>query len=168
MVYRRRRMRMVRARAPIQSFKQVQSNAPASVVAGTQTDFVLAQGVDNYTGPDAFNKDVPTGATITNFDIQISMSNLVGIASFVWVTIQHLRSGQTAIDNQAVGGNAQRNQVHLQIQRSLGKDQNRDIVIPFKIPKKFQRVREGDQWVCSVKCDTIRTQALQHIYKFYR
>ncbi len=166
-----RRYRRRRSRAPrpvTQSYKQIINKAPASVAAGTQSNVLMSQGLDDYAGPGASFALVPTGARIEKFDIQISMANLVTIASFVWITVQHLRSGQTAIDNQAVGGNPQRNQVHLQIQRSLGQFQNRDIVIPFRIPAKYQRVREGDEWRVSIKCDTIRTEAIQVIYKFLR
>lgn len=167
-MYRRRRRRSMSTRPVLQTYKQVVNIAPASVGAGVQTPEVITNVVDNYTGPSVANTEVPTGAIIEGFDIQISLSNLVSISSFVWITIQQLRSGQSTIDNQFVGGNPQRNQVFLQLQRSLGKDQNRDIVIPFKIPKKFQRCREGDSWRVCIKCDTIRTQATQIIYKFKR
>lgn len=158
---------MPRAGRVTQSYKHIRNIAPASIAAGTQTAHLMAQGVDNYVGPGANNNQVPTGAIVTGFDIQVGFANLVSIASFVWVTVQHLRSGQTAIDNQGVGGNAQRNQVHLQLQRTLGQNQNRDFHLNFKIPKKYQRVREGDEWRICLKSDTIRTEAVQIIYKHY-
>lgn len=163
------RRRMARMpRQVVQSYKQVRNVAPASIAAGTQTVITIASGVDNYTGPGGSNNLVPTGCVIKSFDIQIGFQNLVNVASFVWVTIQHIRSGQSAIDAQAVGGDPQRNQVHLQLQRTLGMNQNRDFHIRFKVPKKFQRVNEGTSWMVTLKSDTIRTEALQSIFKFYR
>lgn len=169
-MYRRRRRRVSRPRSVTQTFKKVLNHAPLSVAAGTQTTYNLSTGQDSVAAgqTSATDQNVPTGSVITSFDIQVSLSNLVSIASFVWITVQRLDNGQTAVDGQAVGGDPQRNQVHLQIQRSLGKDQNRDIVIPFAVPKKFQRVKEGSSWIVTVKCDTIRTQAVQAIYKFLR
>ncbi len=130
----------------------------------------MSAGVDSVAAGQTSVTDggVPTGSVILGFDIQISMQNLVNIAAFVWVTVQRLDSGQAAVDAQAVGGDPQRNQVHLQLQRSLGQNQNRDFVVPFKVPKRFQRVKEGSVWVVTVKCDAIRTEAVQIIYKFLR
>lgn len=154
--------------AVTQSYKQVKMIAPVSVGAATQQNVTMASGVDNYAGPTAGNNSVPTGAVIRYIEVQLSFVNLVSIASFLFVTIQHLRSGQSAIDNQAIGGDPQRNQVHLQILRTIGKEQNTNITIRFKVPAKFQRVREGDIWAICTKSDTIHTYAGQIIYKFYR
>ncbi len=172
MPMRRRKFRKPRGslRTVTQTYKKVLNFAPASVAAAVQTSFIMSAGVDSIAAGQTGVTDpnVPTGSVITGFDIQISLSNLVTISSFVFVTIQRIESGQATVDAQAVGGNPQRNQVHLQLQRSLGKDQNRDFVIPFKVPRKFQRVKEGSLWVVTVKCDTIRTEATQIIYKFLR
>ncbi len=166
----RRRFKRSRTRNVTQSFKKVLNQAPQSRAAAAIVSIPMAVGGDSVaagqTGPT--DSAVPTGSIIEKFDIQVSVVNLVAIASFVWLTIQHLRAGQTVVDPQAVGGDPQRNQVHLQLQRSVGKDQNRDFSIPFNIPKKFQRVRDGDQWIVTLKGDTIRTDAYQIIYKFLR
>lgn len=163
----RRRTRL--PRNPVQSYKNVGNVAPASIAAATQVNNIMTFGVDNYTGPGAGqNYQVPTGAIVPVIDVQVGLQNLVNVASFAWITIQHTRSGQSPIDNQAVGGNAQRNQVHLQLQKCVGQNQNVNVHLRFKVPKKFQRVREGDVWYISVKSDTISTQAVQFIYKFYR
>lgn len=167
---RRRRFARSRPRTVIQTFKKVLNHAPASVAAAVQTPYTMSAGVDSVaagqTGPT--DSGVPTGSVITGFDIQISMQNLINVSAYVWVTVQRLDSGQAAVDGQAVGGNPQRNQVHLQLQRSLGTNQNRDFVIPFKVPKKFQRVKEGSVWLVTVKCDQIRSETVQIIYKFMR
>lgn len=159
---------MPRPRQVIQSYKQVKNVAPVSRVAATQINTTLATGVDNYTGPSAANEEVPTGAIIKNFDIQIGAMNLVGVASFFWVTVQLLRSGQSATPGRAQGGDPQRNQVFLTIQRTMGDNQNTNIPIKFKVPRKFQRIREGDIWIVTTECNQIYTEAIQIIYKFYR
>lgn len=164
-----RRRRSIAPRQVIQSYKNVGNVSPASVSAGTQTNHIMTFGVDNYAGPTAGqNYQVPTGAVVKYIDVQVALQNLVNIASFAWVTIQHMRSGQSPVDAQSVGGNAQRNQVHLQLQRCIGQNQNVNLHLKFKVPRKFQRVREGDVWYITTKSDTIRTEAVQFIYKFYR
>lgn len=128
----------------------------------------MVNGVDNYTGPSAANNEVPVGAVVKYIEIQHPTMNLVSVAAFMNIAIQHLRSGQTIIDPRAVGGNPQRNQVHFQTTFSLGKEQNQTRVYRFKIPKKFQRVREGDKWEFTYICSQIFTDQVQIIYKFYR
>lgn len=154
-------------RAPIQSYKQIRQDAPASVGAGTNT-YSMVVGVDSYTGPSAQNNEVPTGAVIAAIDIQGTVSNLVSVTMNTWVSIQHIRSGQAAISPRATGGDPQRNQVHLQLLRSTGKDQNQNFHIKFKVPKRFGRVREGDVWQLVTNSDQTHTEAWQTIYKFYR
>lgn len=141
--------------------------APASYVAG-QTNFIMVNGVDNYSGPSAANNEVPTGAIVTGIDIQGSVTNLVAISAYVWISIQQVRSGQSAISPRSAGGDPQRNQVFRQLTRMLGKDQNNNWHIKFRIPKKFQRVREGDNWILTVESDQINGENWQFIYKFYR
>lgn len=152
----------------IQSYKQIKQQAPASVGAGTRTDITFVNTVDNYTGPGAGNNEVPTGAVVKYVDIQLGFENLVNIASFVWISIQKVHSGQTVVDPRAAGGNAQRNQIYKQLLRCVGQNQNVNVPIRFKIPSKFQRCREGDKWIVTMESDTIRTEAGQIIYKFYR
>lgn len=170
MPFRRRRSQRLRPRNVTQSFKKVLNQAPQSRSAAVQTDITMVTGTDSVAAGQTGVTDsqVPTGSIIEKLSIQIGVTNLVSISSFVWLTIQHLRSGQSVVDAQAVGGNPQRNQVHLQLQRTVGQNQNRDFSINFKIPKKYQRVREGDKWIVSLKGDTVRTDAYMTIYKFFR
>jgi hypothetical protein len=128
----------------------------------------MVSGVDNYTGPSAANNEVPTGAVVKYIDIQGAVTNLVSQSAYVWVSIEHLRSGQVVTDPRATGGSPQRNQIHLQLLRMIGKDQNQNFHIKFKIPSKFQRVREGDSWQLVINSDVVTGQAWQMIYKFYR
>lgn len=152
----------------IQSYKQVKNVAPTSRAAATNHTSALVTGVDNWSGPGGSQSEVPTGAIVKFIEIEFSCVNLVSVASFLHYAIEHLRSGQSVIAPNAVGGNAIRNQVHLQGMLVLGADQNNNRKIRFKIPKKFQRVREGDTWNFVRTCDTVFTDAVQIIYKFYR
>lgn len=170
MPYRRRRRSPIRGGSVIQSYKKVLDFAPTSRASAADVSVNMVVGVDSLAAGQLTPTDaqVPTGSRITEIVIQASFANLVTIASFVWLTIQHLRAGQAAVSPRTVGGNAQRNQVHLQLMRTLGQNQNRDFQIRFKIPKRFQRVREGDKWVLQTTGDTVRTDAYEIIYKFYR
>lgn len=164
------RRRPMRRRLPVvvQGFKQVVNQAPVSIAAATQNTVDIVKGVDNYTGPDALDRNVPTGAVVKFFEIQISLQNLVNVAAFVWITVQRLEQGQAYIDGQTVGGANQRNQVYHQVQRAVGQNQNVNITIRFRVPKGFQRVRANQFWGVTIKSDQITTQATQVIYKFYR
>ncbi len=50
----------------------------------------------------------------------------------------------------------------------LGQDQNSNFLINFKVPKRVQRMREGDIWQIVYQTDTVFASATQVIYKFYR
>lgn len=154
----------------IQSFKKVINDAPASRASATVIPFIVVQGVDSVAAGQTTATDVqvPTGSVIKAIEFQYTVANLVSIASNHWISIQHLRSGQTRIAPNAVGGNPQRNQVHFQKLFNVGKDQNSNHTIKFLIPKKYQRVREGDSWEFVAYGDTIHTSGIQVIYKFYR
>lgn len=170
MPYRRRRRAMRSTGNVIQSFKKVLNYAPASRAAAVKLDAPLVIGVDSIAAgqTSATDADVPTGSVVKFIEIQYATTNLVAIASHMHISIQHLRSGQSTIVPNAIGGNPQRNQVHFQMLYSMGKEQNQNKVLRFKIPKKFQRVREGDQWMFTRIPDTIITDATQVVYKFYR
>ncbi len=153
---------------PIQSYKQVAVDGPASRAAGTDINHVFVLGVDNYTGPSGALSEVPTGAKIGFVNILLCFTNLVSISALLHLNIQILRSGQSGVTPGAVGGNPQRNQVLHTMMKFLGHDQNSNFVLRVKIPKMYQRVREGDQWTITYRCDTVFASATQVIYKFYR
>lgn len=162
-----------RSRSPrtvVQSYKKVLNYAPASRLASTNQVYGLSTGVDSVAAgqTSAIDDNVPTGSIIKQIEIQYSTQNLVNVAAFLWISIQRIHSGQGQVNPQTVGGNPQRNQVHFQRLRSMGQNQNVDNTIIFKVPKKFQRVREGDAWQLVTQCSEVFTDACQVIYKFYR
>ncbi len=155
---------------PIQSFKKVLNFAPTSRAAAATIVEQLVKGVDGVaarqTSPT--DSDVPTGSIIKFIEIQFSWTNLVSISHFLHMSIQHLRANQASVSPLLVGGDPQRNQVFWQMMRATGKDQNANIVVRFKIPTSFQRVRAGDKWDFVFNGSAVYTNAMQVIYKFYR
>lgn len=157
-------------RPVVQSFKKVLNFAPTSRAAATTHSSSLVNGVDSIAAgqTSAIDDEVPTGSKVFQIEIQFGASNLVSQASFLHWDCEMLRSGQTSIAPNAVGGDDQRNQIMKQGMMVLGKDQSNNRVIVWKIPKRYQRVREGDLWRFNRTCDTTFTDAVQVIYKFYR
>ncbi len=153
---------------PIQSYKQITVDGPASRLAATNIFHVILSGVDNYTGPSAANSEVPTGSKVMSLLIFATFTNLVSVSSLLHFTVQLLRSGQSIITPGAIGGNPQRNQVIFTHMAFLGQDQNNNFVFRLKIPPIFQRIREGDSWSLTYRTDTVFVSATQVIYKFYR
>ncbi len=159
-----------RAPNPIQSFKKVLNFAAASRAASTVINHVVSTGTDSVAAGQTSPTDsqVPTGSVIKYFEIQWSASNLVVVTAFLHMSIQLLRANQTALSPLVVGGNMQRNQVFYQEVLSMGQFQNVNRKWRFKVPKKFQRVREGDTWVFNTNGDVVYADVSQVIYKFYR
>jgi len=155
---------------PIQSYKKVLNFAPTSRAAAATITQILVQGVDSTAAGQVSPTDplCPSGAVVKFIEIQFSWTNLVAISHFLHMSIQHLRSGQAPVSPLLVGGSPQRNQVHWQMLRSAGKEQNNNIVIKFKIPLGMQRIRDGDKWDFVFNGDNVYSQATQVIYKFYR
>ncbi len=164
-----RRMRRSTPRNVIQSYKKVINFAPTSRTPVGQV-LVLTNGVDSVaagqTGPT--DADVPTGSVIRYIEITYCFTNLLAVVLFHHMSIQLTHSGQTVITANVVGGDPQRNQVFFQKLMSLGQNQNGFYTMRFKVPPKFQRVREGDKWNLSYIANNSYTDAVQVIYKFYR
>lgn len=153
----------------VQSFKKVLNHTPASLSTAAQ-QYDLVVGVDSVAAGQTSSVDanVPTGSVIKSITIWWCQQNLANVAAFTHVTISQLRSGQSAISPTGVGGNTQRNQVHHQDMFCVGFNQNVNRKMIIKIPKKFQRVREGDKWRLSTITDQVSTGGMMCLYKFYR
>ncbi len=156
-------------RPVIQSYKKVINYAPASqttslVVKG------LSQGGDSVaagqTGPTDIA--VPSGSVIKFFEIQYSCTNLLSSQLIIHCCIELLHSGQSFVNPNVVGGSPKRNQVHFQQMFGVGLNQNSNHIFRFKIPKRFQRVRDGDVWNFLSLGSTAHSDCAQVIYKFYR
>ncbi len=164
-----RHFRRSRMAPVIQSYKKVLNYAPTSFTAQSQ-NFIITIGQDSVpagqTGPT--DQGVPTGSVVKFFELQQAYANLSGGSSYVHYSIQLLRTDQTAIPSNVVGGSPKRNQVFYQRVDNVGANQNYNRAIKFKIPKRFQRVREGDIWLLEVTNSATIVMAHQFIYKFYR
>ncbi len=166
--YRTNRRRRRVGLNPIQSYKQVTVDGPASRAASTNIIHTIMTGVDNYSGPTANNLEVPTGAKIFSVLVLMSFSQLVSVASILQFTFQCLRAGQVQVTPAVQGGDPNRNNVVHTMQKVLGKDQNHNYSVLIKIPRGCQRVREGDAFQLVYRADTVFASVTQAIYKFYR
>ncbi len=169
MHYSRRMGRRNGPRPTVQSYKKVINIAEASRTTAEQFTR-LASGVDSIAAgqTSAIDDDVPTGSHIKLIEIQWSPVNLVNVALHLNWSIQLIHSGQSNVDPRLVGGNPQRNQVFRQGLISMGQSQNQNVKVKFKIPKGFQRMREGDEWRFVYIGTQVYNDSLQIIYKFYR
>ncbi len=153
----------------IQSYKKVLNQAPVSRAAGTFTTS-LAVGQDSVAAGQTSVSDsnVPTGAIIKYIEITHACGNAGTAPAFVWTAIQYILDGQSIIVPDVVGGNPRRNQVLHQTMFQIGPDQSNVRTYKFKIPKQFQRIREGMSWQFVRVFDVTTSEAVQTIYKFYR
>ncbi len=110
---------------------------------------------------------VPTGAVVKYIEVQIAIVNLVATPCYINCSIQYHLGGQSFIDPNAVGGHNQRNQVLHQDMYSVGANQNSTHKFRFKIPKKFQRVKEGMDWGLIWSTNVAVNMQMQAIYKVY-
>lgn len=158
-------------RPVIQSYKKVLNEGPVSAPADINV-FNISEGEDSVaagqTGP--ADVSVPTGSVMKYFELQHAVGNTgtTNDVAFVHVSIQHLHKDQSIVDPAAVGGNKKRNQVMFQQLFQIGLDESNNRTYKYKIPKSFQRVREGDTWIFVFRTDSVLTSAIQCIYKFYR
>ncbi len=156
-------------RPVIKSYKKVLNFAGASQAVGNHVD-VLTNGLDSVaigqTGPT--DPGVPTGSSIRFIEIQYSAYNGINTAAFLHFSIQLLHANQTFVDPRLVGGNPQRNQVLHQALTNVGQLQTFTRKFKFKIPKRFQRVREGDRWEFVYHNDQSVNDIKQIIYKVYQ
>ncbi len=156
-------------RTVVQSFKKVLNYAPTSQ-STTLIPKSLSVGTDSVAAGQTSPTDtaVPTGSIIKFFEIQYTVTNLLTSQLVINLCIQLVHSGQPTINPQLVGGSPRRNQVHFQMMFGVGEQQNSNHVYKFKIPKRYQRVREGDTWQFISIGSANHSDAAQIIYKFYR
>ncbi len=166
--YRRGGRRSSNLGSIVQSFKQITVDGPASRSAATNIVHDFLKGVDNYDGPTALNNEVPTGAKVMSVYIMATFTNLVSVSSLLHFMIGCRRAGQTFPTGGAVGGSNSRNLIIHTAMVFLGHDQNNNYVFRIKIPRIYQRIREGDTFSLLYRADTVFASATQVIYKFYR
>lgn len=164
-MFRRRSSRRT-VRPVIQSVKRQIVVGPITQVPGN-IQYTLTKGTDLLSVP-VEQAEVPTGAIVKYIEVQVSQQH-VGTTdtAFTVLSVQLVHSGQVAIDPYTTGGNEQRNQVMHTIVRCVSPLQNSNVMIKFKIPKRYQRIRNGDRWIMTVNNNI----ALEHLhfvfFKYY-
>ncbi len=153
----------------VQSYKKIIFRIAAGFSAGFQNEQIVL-GVDSVAAgqTSATDPNVPTGSLIKYIDIQFAVSNLVSTPCYINCSIQYVLSGQTTVDPNLAGGHAQRNQILHMEMYSIGADQNSNHKFRFKVPPKFQRLREGMSWHLTWRNSATVNRQMQAIYKFYR
>ncbi len=148
------------------TFKKVLNFAEASFATGVRSE-VLISGVDGVamgqTG--ATDPNVPTGSRITFFEVQMPITNAVNQTAYINCSLQYILASQALQDPDSVGGAPQRNQVLHQELFSVGFNQNSTHKFKQKIPKRFQRIREGMKWMIVWSNSNTVNRRLQVIYK---
>ncbi len=153
-------------RAIIQSVKKQIVIGPQSALAGN-TSFLLVKGQDQLSVP-VEQDEAPTGAMVKYIECQISQQNLdQANATFTVVSMQKVHTGQVAIDPYTTGGNEQRNQVFHTIVRCVAPVQNSNIMVKFKVPKRYWRMRNGDEWRLTINNNLPVEQLIFVFYKYY-
>ncbi len=148
------------------TFKKIIRHANASFSAGFQNESI-AIGTDNSSPKQTTisDTDVPTGARLKYFEIQFAVTNVVSTPCFINCSVQYTLSGQTFIDPSQAGGKPQRNQIlHMELY-SVGANQNSTHKFRFKVPPKFQRLRESMQWGMTWSNTATVNRETQVIYK---
>ncbi len=160
-----RGMRRQSIRPVVKSFKKIINSAQATFAAGFQSEF-LVQG-ENIAADQSTPTDpaVPTGSIIKYIEIQFAAANILEAPLFINCTIQYTLSSQVGRDPDTLGGNNQRNQcLHMDL-FSVGGFQNSTHKFRFKVPKKFQRVREGMDWLLVWSNSASVVRKVQTIYQ---
>ncbi len=153
----------------IKSYKKILNFLEASSAAGFR-DINIATGTDGLAAGQTSNIDagVPTGSIIKFVEVQFSITNVTVGNVYVNTSFGYTLGGQSIKDPRALGGETQRNQIIHQAQFGIGTDQNFTRTFRFRIPKQFQRLREGMKWnFVWANNESVNTQT-QVIYKFYQ
>lgn len=132
----------------VRTAKYIVVDGPATEGAGL-TVIGLVSGTDNAVLGQTGVTDitVPVGARITSMEIFMPKVNLgAGTANFITWTIQHINTGQAIVNPVTAGGNPLRKNIILTGKIGLGAGQNNSLHIKFRVPKKFQRIADGDLW----------------------
>ncbi len=145
------------------------------VIEGPQTDTAglvvtpFGVGTDNTTLGQTGVTDtaIPVGAKITKIEIFMPKVNLATSANFITWTIQRLSTGQAVVNPLTAGGNPLRKNILLTGCIGLGDRQNNNLHIKYNVPKKFQRMGDGDNWQIVTENTTAVSAQYVIIYKVF-
>ncbi len=151
------------------SAKYIIVSGPASAAAGTEA-VTMVNAQDNATLGQTSVTDagVPVGAKITSFEIFMPKVNLgAATANFITWSIQRLLTGQAVVNPITASGAPLRKNIMLTGVVGLGAGQNNSLHIKFRVPPKFQRMGDGDQWVIVNNNDLAVSVTYYIIYKVW-
>ncbi len=153
-------------RPVVRTYKKIINFAPASYAAGFNNQVFLT-GVDSVAigQTSVTDGNCPTGSKMKYVEVQFCVSNVVSVATYVNCTLQYKLAGQSFVSPDTQGGDPQRNQtLHMDL-FSVGSNQNSTHKFKFKIPGKFQRIRDGMQWSLTWSNNNTVNNKTQIIYK---
>ncbi len=151
-------------------------SATYRIVDGPQTDAAglvvtpIALGTDNATlgQTSVVDNAIPVGAKIQSIEIFMPKVNLgSATANFITWTIQRTLSGQSVVNPLTAGGNPIRKNIMLTGCIGLGTGQNNSLHIKFRVPKRFQRIGDGDSWALVTENTLAVSAQYIIIYKVY-
>lgn len=153
----------------VKSYKKVLNVLEAGYAAGFRT-IAIATGTDAIASGQTSITDaaVPTGSIIKYVEVQFSLTNVTSANIYVNTTFGYRLAGQVVVDPVLIGGNNKRNQIIHMSQNGIGTNQNFNRTFRFKIPKQFQRLREGMLWDFTWRNNASVNAQTQVIYKFYQ
>lgn len=156
-------------RGASRSIKYIVDEPEASETAGLQS-FTMVVGTDNATlgQTGATDTAIPVGSKIKLFDIRAVFGNLTSINDFIYWSIERKASGQGTVNPKSPGGNPLRKNILLSGLFMVGKDQNRVLHVRYKVPKKYQRIADGDTWRLNYDLGVVTTTAKQVVYKVFQ
>ncbi len=143
--FRGSRRRNTGMRPIVRTAKYIVVSGPATEAAGINV-VTLNAGTDNATLGQTGVTDVtvPVGARITKMEIFMPKVNLgAATANFITWSIQHINTGQSVVNPITAGGGPLRQNIVLTGVLGLGAGQNNSLHIKFRIPKRFQRIGDG-------------------------
>ncbi len=152
------------------SVKYQVTQAGASEGAGLQA-VTMWKGKDEETlGQTGVNDtDVPTGSIVPSVEIWMPKVNLgAGTANFITWSIQRTQTGQAVVDPIVQAGNPLRRNVLLTGKLGLGAGQNNSLHFKYRVPKKYQRVGDGDVWNLVMNNGLAVSTEYMFIFKVYQ
>ncbi len=167
--FRGSRRRSIVPRGSTRSAKYIVNIAVASEVAGTQAHTII-NGADNTTLGQASTTDVgvPVGSKVARIEIFMPKVNLAAVANIITWTIQRTESGQSVVSPISSGGNPLRKNILLTGMIALGEDQNNSLHVKYNVPKRYQRIADGNVWSLVMDNGNTTTTQYQFIYKVFQ
>ncbi len=161
---------------PIQSVKNQLSTVTSILASTLQQDFV-ATATEQGVATKVTGREVPVGAHVYSMDISVNYVTGGGAqtGTLEWVLMK-TREGQSVVglitspNWTDIGLSNGRNQVIKSYQAVYGTDDSGAIRynIHIKIPKSFQRMRSGDNFVIAFIADDAGTLMTGARYKYYQ